>query len=143
MFKAALFALSLPLAAPALAADDNAEVRAVAKAFDDAQHHGDGAALERLLAPDYLFVRASGRVGDRRDFIAGFTAPGQKLEPFTIRDPLFLRVTGDVAIVGGEAWVKGVEDGKPLAEHFRYSDVFARRDGRWVAVYTQVTGLPD
>lgn len=144
MFKTALLALSAAaLAAPALAADDAAEVRAAAKAFDDAQVQGDRAALERLLAPDYLFVRGSGRVGDRRDFIAGFTAAGQRLEPLRIEDPLFLRVTGDVAIVGGEAWIKGVENGRPLAEHFRYSDVFAKRDGRWLVVYTQVTGLPN
>lgn len=129
--------------APAFAApDDNAEVRAAAKAFDDAQLHGDRAALERFLAPDFLFVRGSGRVGDRRDFIAGFTAPGQTLEPFTILDPLFLRVSGDVAIVGGEAWIKGTDGGKPITEHFRYADTFAKREGRWVVVYTQVTGLP-
>ena len=129
--------------APAIAQDSNSDVRAVAKEFDDAQLHGDRATLERLLAPDYLFVRGSGRVGDRRDFIAGFTAPGQKLQPFRIEDPLFLRVTGDVAIVGGEAWIKGTDAGKPFAEHFRYSDMFAKRGGKWVAVYTQVTGLPD
>jgi ketosteroid isomerase-like protein len=142
MLKTAFCALlATALAMPALAADDNAEVRAAAKAFDQAQLHGDRAALEALLAPDYLFVRGSGRVGDRRDFIAGFTAAGQKLEPFAIVDPLFLRVNGDVAIVGGEAWIKGVDNGKPLAEHFRYSDIFAKREGRWVVVYTQVTGL--
>lgn len=128
-------------AAPALAQADNAEVRAAAKAFDAAQTQGDAAALERMLAPDFLFVRGSGRVGDRRDFIAGFTAAGQKLEPFTLIDPLFLRVTGDVAIVGGEARVKGMDGGKPFTEHFRYSDTFVKRDGRWIVVYTQVTGL--
>jgi ketosteroid isomerase-like protein len=122
--------------------DDNAQVRAAAHAFEEAQQRSDGAALERLLAPDFLFVRGSGRIGDRRDFIAGFTTPGAKIEPLVIRDPLFLRVSTDVAIVGGEAWIKGVENGKPFAQHFRYSDTFARRDGRWLVVYTQITGLP-
>ncbi len=127
--------------APAIAQDRNSDVRAVAKEFDDAQLHGDRATLERLLAPDYLFVRGSGRVGDRGDFIEAFTSPGQKLEPFRIEDPLFLRVSGDVAIVGGEAWIRGTDGGQPFAQHFRYSDTFARRDGRWMVVYTQVTGL--
>jgi ketosteroid isomerase-like protein len=131
------------LAAPALSQSggDNADVRAAAKAFDEAQQHGDGAALDRLLAPDFLFVRGSGVVGDRRDFIQGFTKAGAHFDPFEISDPLFLRVSADVAIVGGEGRIKGVEDGKPFAEHFRYSDTFARRDGRWVVVYTQITGL--
>ena len=128
--------------APAQAPGDNSEVRAAARAFDQAQQHGDRAVLERMLAPDFLFVRGSGRVGDRRDFIAGFTAPGVKFDPFTILDPLFLRIAPDAAIVGGEGWIRGVEDGKPFAEHFRYSDTFARRDGQWLVVYTQVTALP-
>ena len=137
---AALMLAAMP--APAQAPGDTAEIRAAAHAFDAAQQHGDRAALERLLAPDFLFVRGSGRVGDRRDFIAGFTAPNVKFDPFTILDPLFLRIAPDAAIVGGEGWIKGVEDGKPFAEHFRYSDTFAKRDGQWLVVYTQVTALP-
>jgi len=141
---ALLAAVGLAAAVPAYAqpADDNAAPRAAAQAFAEAQQKGDGAALERLLAPDFLFVRGSGRIGDRHDFIAGFTAPGSRLDPFVVHDPLFLRVSPDVAIVGGEAWVKGIENGQPFTDHFRYSDTFARRDGRWVAVYTQITGLP-
>lgn len=143
MMKTLLALAFAAIAAPAFAqTDGNADVRAAAKAFDEAQQHSDRATLEKMLAADFLFVRGSGRVGDRRDFIAGFTSPGQKLEPFTIVDPLFLRVSGDVAIVGGEAWIKGVDEGKAFAEHFRYSDTFARRGGQWVVVYTQVTGLP-
>ncbi len=134
--------LLAPPAAMAQAPDANAEIRAAAQAFDDAQVHGDRAALERMLAPDFLFVRGSGRVGDRKDFIAGFTDPASKLEPFVIADRLFVRVSPDVAIVGGEARVKGSDNGKPFSQHFRYSDTFAKRDGRWVVVYTQVTALP-
>jgi ketosteroid isomerase-like protein len=134
--------LLAPIAASAQVPADNAEIRAAAQAFDDAQFRGDRATLERMLAPDFLFVRASGRVGDRKDFIAGFTDPASKLEPFVIADRLFLRVGPDVAIVGGEARVKGRDNGKPFAQHFRYSDTFAKRDGRWVVVYTQVTALP-
>jgi ketosteroid isomerase-like protein len=127
---------------PAQLAEGNAEILAAAKAFDDAQLHGDRAALEALLANDFLFVRGSGRVGDRRDFIAGFTDPKSKLDPFEISDRLFVRVSTDVAIVGGEAWVRGSDGGTRFAEHFRYADTFAKRGGRWVVVYTQVTGLP-
>ncbi len=139
----ALAALTVATAAAAQGSG-NAEVRAAAHAFDVARQTGDRATLERMIAPDFLFVRASGRIGTKQDFIDGFTGPGQKLEPFRIEDPLFVRVSDDVAIVGGEAWVKGIDDGRPFAEHFRYADTFARREGRWTVVYVQVTGLaPD
>ncbi len=121
---------------------DNAEVAAAAQAFDDAQLRGDRTVLERMLAPDYLLVHGSGKIGDRKDFIDGFTDPNAHLEPFDITDRLFVRPTPDTAIVGGDARVHGTDHGKPFAQHFRYSDFLARRDGRWVVVYTQVTPLP-
>lgn len=139
--------LILPLAllaapAAAQAPADNAQVRAAAQAFDDAQLHGDRAVLERMLAPDFLLVRGSGRIGDKKDFIDGFTDPNAHLEPFEIKDRLFIRPSADTAVVGGEAWVRGTDHGKPFREHFRYSDLFAKRNGTWVVVYTQVTPLP-
>jgi ketosteroid isomerase-like protein len=144
MRSAMLALVTLALAAPAFAqaAGDNGEIRAVAQAFDDAQQRGDRAALERILAPDYLLVHGSGRIGDRKDFIDGFTDPQSHLEPFDIRDRVFLRPASDTAIVGGEAWVRGTDHGKTFRQHFRYSDIFVRRNGQWVVVYTQVTPLP-
>ena len=134
-----LVALSMP--AVAQTPPDNAEVRAAAQAFDDAQLHGDRAVLERMLAPDYLLVHGSGRVGDKKDFIDGFTDPNSHLEPFEISDRLFLRPTPDTAIVGGDARIHGTDHGKPFKQHFRYADMFAKRNGQWVVVYTQVTPL--
>ena len=137
-------AIALLIAAPALAQapSDNAEITAAAQAFDDAQLHGDRAVLERMLAPDYLLVHGSGRVGDKKDFIDGFTDPNAHLDPFDIKDRLFIRPSVDTAIVGGDAWVTGTDHGKPFKQHFRYSDYFAKRAGAWVVVYTQVTPLP-
>ena len=142
--NAHILALALLTSAPAAAQAplDNADVRAAAQAFDDAQLHGDRAVLERMLAPDYLLVRGSGRIGDKKDFIDGFTDPNAHLDPFDIKDRLFIRPSADTAIVGGEAWVSGTDHGKPFKQHFRYSDTFAKRNGSWVVVYTQVTPLP-
>ena len=137
-----LLSLALLLAAPAYAQDTNADIRAVADAFDAAQFHRDKAALEAMLAPDFLVVLGSGRVVGRSEFITGFTSPDVTFQPFEINDRLFLRIAPDAAVVGGEGRIKGVENGKPFAEHFRFSDTFAKRDGKWVAVFTQVTPLP-
>jgi len=135
---------SLILVAPVQAQmpSDNGEVGAASQAFDDAQLHGDRAVLEKMLAADFLLVHGSGKVGDKKDFIDGFTDPNSHLEPFEISDRLFIRPSSDTAIVGGEAWVRGTDHGKPFKQHFRYSDYFAKRNGQWVVVYAQVTPLP-
>ncbi len=142
--KLAFVASLLAAAGPALgqATSDNAGILAAAQAFDDAQVHGDRAVLERMLAADYLLAQGSGKIGDRRDLIDGFTDPKLHIEPFQIVDRLFVRPSPDTAIVGGEARVQGTEQGKPFRQHFRYSNLFARRDGQWVVVYTQMTPLP-
>ena len=136
-------AFILAPAAMAQALDSNAEIRQVVEAFDMAQQHRDRAALEALLAPDFLIVHGSGKVGGRADFISGFTAPGGSLDPFVITDRMFLRIAPDVAVAGGDGRVSGIEDGKRFAEHFRYADTFVKRDGKWLAIFTQVTPLPN
>ena len=139
-FALALLFFLAPTALPAQTGA-NAEPLAAAHAFDDAQQRRDGPALERMIAPDFLIVYGSGRVGDRRDFVSAFTKAGTQFDPFVITDRLFIRVSADVAIAGGDARMSGVEDGKRFAEHFRFADTFVRRDGKWLALYTQVTPL--
>jgi ketosteroid isomerase-like protein len=113
------------------------------QAFDDAQFRHDRAAVERFLAPDFLFVSRSGAALKREDFIAGATTPGEILEPFVIKDRRVEKLGRDGGVVSGEGIIRGTQDGKKFASHFRYADVFTRRGGRWVAVYVQVTALPN
>jgi ketosteroid isomerase-like protein len=131
----------LLLLAALAAPNDNAAPRAAAQAFETAQRQSDGAALGRLLAPDFLFVRGSGRIGNRQDYIAGFTQADDRVTRLDVTDPLFLRAGPDTAIVGGEARIRGTQGGQPFANHYRFSDTLVRRDGRWLVIYAQVTGL--
>ena len=118
------------------------DVKAAAKAFDQAQLTGDRAALERFVAPDFVIVRGSGKQAGREDFIAGWLTPGMKFEPLTILDPVFVPLGPQAAVVGGRVELRGTENGKPFVERFHYSDVFAWRDGRWQVVFVQVTPTP-
>jgi len=141
MSARAITLAAILLAAPCAAQDSNADVRTVADAFDNAQYRRDRVALEAMIAPDYLAVFGSGRIVGRSEFIAGYTAPDVTFEPFEITDRLFLRIAPDAAVVGGEGRIRGTEKGQKFAEHFRFSDTFAKRDGKWVVVFTQVTPL--
>lgn len=118
------------------------DVDAASRAFDDAQYRQDGASLERMLAADFRVIHASGKVGDRRDFMAGFTDPSVKFEPFEIKDRTVLVLGGDAALVSAEGAIRGTNRGKPMAERFRYAHLFRRRGNGWEVVYVQVTPLP-
>lgn len=114
-------------------------VKAAATEFDHAQLVGDRATIERFLAADFVFVRGAGVVADRNAFIAAFTDPKTHLDPFTIEHPVALRLADTAVLIGGEATLRGSDDGQPFAEHIRYADIFQLRAGRWQVVYTQVT----
>lgn len=130
-----------PVAPPVApgASDPIPAVKAAATEFDLAQLHGDRAMIDRYLAADFVFVRGAGVVADRNAFIAAFTDPKTHLEPFTIEHPVALRLADTAVLIGGEATLRGSDDGQPFAEHIRYADIFQLRDGRWQVVYTQVT----
>ena len=136
---AAVALMSLQLGAPARPAFPPTSADAASRAFDDAQFRGDVAALARILAPDFLYVRGSGRVADRRAFIANFTDPTQHLEPFAITDRYLIPLGRDAVVVAADGVISGTAAGKPFREHFRFADTFVRRGGRWQVAFVQVT----
>jgi hypothetical protein len=130
-----------PSVAAPTPADPIAAARAAATEFDQAQLVGDRATIERYLASDLVFVRGAGVVADRNAFLASFTNPMLKLEPFTIEHPVAIRLANEAVLIGGETTLRGTENGESFAEHFRYADIFQFRDGRWQVVYIQVTTI--
>jgi ketosteroid isomerase-like protein len=136
MVLAALLAAAA-LAATALPPD-------LAKAvhdYDQAQVKSDKAELERLLAPDYVLQNSAGQVQDKTGFIADQLAPGYRLEPFRIEEPVE-KVMGDVALLGGVATLNGTDGGKAFTVRLRFMDVWQKRGGQWKVVFSQATRVP-
>jgi ketosteroid isomerase-like protein len=132
---------SLLAAAAVATAALPADLAKAAHDYDDAQVKSDKAALERLLAPDYVLHNSAGQVQDKASFIADQVAPGYKLEPFVVEEKVE-KVMGDAAILGGVARAKGTSGGEPYDVRLRFIDVWAKRGGRWVVVFSQATRVP-
>jgi ketosteroid isomerase-like protein len=94
----------------------------------------DVARFEQLLADDFLCSLPDGTLIDRQRFLE------QSARPATISDlaarDVNVRLMGDVAIVHARTTYT-TNDGRPGSG--RYTDVWARRAGRWVAVSAHVT----
>jgi ketosteroid isomerase-like protein len=116
------------------------EVKALADQLDVATRTKDKAALERLIASDFVFVRGSGRVGDRADVVNTFTSPALTVKEVR-NDERKLIDLGETVLVAAKVQLSGTEDGKSFVENFRSVDVWARRGGTWQVVYTQITLL--
>jgi hypothetical protein len=133
---------TLALLASSLLAAQAGSLEAAAQAFDDAQLHHDRAVISGFLAPDFQYVTRKGLLLGRDAFITNTTDPKETLEPFVVSDHRVLQLGADAGIASGDTIVRGTLNGKSFADRFRYADVFARRNGLWVVVYTQVTALP-
>ena len=120
------------------AAEVPADLAKAVKDYDEAQIHGDKAELQRLVADDYTLVNSSGRIQSKAELIADYTAPGYKIEPFEIMQPVE-KVWSDGAVMGGVVDLRGTDGGKPFAVKLRFADIWAKRNGKWQVIYTHVS----
>jgi len=117
------------------------DLAAAVHAYDQAQIDSNRAELERWLADDYLLVNSSGATESKAQLIADYTAPGFDLEPFIIEQPVE-KVWNNGAVMGGIATLRGTDSGKRYEVRLRFADTWAKRNGRWQVIYTQVSRAP-
>ena len=128
--------------ATAYCADLPADLKKAVHDYDEAQIKGNRAELQRLLADDYTLLNSGGKIQSKAELIADYTAPGFKLEPFVVEQPIE-KVWSDGAVMGGIATLKGVDGGKPFSVTLRFSDIWAKRKGAWQVIYTHVSRPPE
>lgn len=115
------------------------EILAAADAFDRAQIEKNGAALERMVHDDLVFVDSDGARQGKRQFIADWLDPEVTFSPITVEDRYVVRLSEDSAVVGGDIVLRGTASGKAFASRIRFSDSFRRDGGCWRAVHIQST----
>jgi len=94
----------------------------------------DVSRFAEILAEDFLCSQPDGSLLDREAFLRHTAAPVKisNLEAHDVK----VRIMGDVAIIHARTTYT-MPDGRPGAG--RYTDVWARRNGRWLAVSAHVT----
>lgn len=93
---------------------------------------------EGVLAPDGVHIVASGQRYTNReilDYYRKHRDPPSK--PKAQFKQLNVRVYGDTAIADGTTEIAGAKPGE--AHEDRFTDVFEKRNGRWVAINEQET----
>ena len=101
--------------------------------WEQANTKNDTAALERILAPEFVSTDSDGRLTTRAEMFARRKSGAVKFTEFT-QDDYKVHVLGDTAVVTGRSTLKGIRDGKNLSGRERWTDVFVRRNGSWQAV---------
>ena len=101
----------------------------------------DTATLESLIADDLIYTHSSARLDTKRSLIDNMTS-GSTV--YTVVEPSDVKAQdlGDTVVLTGIAQIKVTANGNPLAFGVRFTDVYARRGGRWQMVTWQSTKLP-
>ena len=110
---------------------------AAATAFDIAQSRSDGAGLRRWLSDDYVLLTPDGSSQSKAQLVAEMTAPGHSTTWVTLSKQVS-RYWPEGAVLGGIVDARGTDHGKPTSTHARFVDVWAKRQGRWQVIFTQV-----
>jgi len=144
-------ALFVLVAAPALAcaaARTSAPSAAVAqreildteRAWDEAEVHRNGAALDAILDDRFMFTYGSEAPIDKATVIKSVLA-NDAPSPSTPSEQ-HVTVDGDIAIVTGVDTTNDVVQGKAAKRANRYTTTFAYRDGRWRALSVHMVAIP-
>jgi len=119
-----------------------AKLKAQADAWDQAIVAKDRAAIEANMAADFRQIDARGNVETRTSFVDGLVSPDLQLDPYTVED-FEVRVYGDTALLSGRTRMTGRYQGQPFQTHYRYIDIYVRRNGVWKIVSVQISPIKD
>jgi len=121
---------------PPPVADDRALLSRLNDDYVRAVLTSDVARFEALLAPEFRNTNPDGTVLDRAGFLAQVARPAN-LTSLRAED-VEIRILGDTAIVHART-VYETSDGRPGSG--RYTDIWHRQGGQWLAVAAHVTRL--
>lgn len=141
MLLAPFAMMNLAGAAPGGTPDDQV-LRQQAAAWDAAIWRKDQPAIVANIGDGFRHVGGRGEVSTKDRFVAELLDPKLHIDPYTVED-FEVQIFGDTALLTGDTRMTGSYDQKPFKAHYRYVDVYRRRDGRWAVIYIQITELPD
>jgi ketosteroid isomerase-like protein len=132
----------LCLLVPLLAyAQDSSRVIAMENAWNQAELHNDGAAVELLLADDFVMTVAEGTVLNKTQIVASVKDKSYHPDVLQSTD-IVVHPYGNTAIVTGAYHEKGVDKGKPWERRGRFTDTWIYMNGRWQCVASHFSVKP-
>lgn len=130
------------LSVSALAQNPAETIRQLEKRRFAAQETADAKTLNDVLADDLVYTHSNGNQDSKRSFIESLTSGRVRYRDVEISNDTVRFYGPDLAIVTGRMNATTVVEGKtnpPM--RLRYTDVYARRKGRWQMVAWQSARL--
>ena len=135
------FSLAQEKPAPAAKSPStSAAIKQLEHDWTDAAKASDTDKLGQIIADDWTGVGPDGAKITKQAFLEGYKSGKSKLESFDF-GPMDVKVLGNTAVVQGSDTEKSMGEGKDTSGKYAWTDVFVKRDGKWVAVRSHLTKL--
>lgn len=118
-----------------------AQLTRQADEWDKAIVRKDRAAIEANMADDFRQIDGSGNLETKQSFVDDVVSPQLTIDPYVVED-FEVRLYGDTALLSGRTRMTGRYEGKAFSSHYRYIDIYVKRDGRWKIVSVQISKIP-
>jgi ketosteroid isomerase-like protein len=123
-------------------ATDEGSVLALEAAWNHAEQTKDVAALDQLLAPDFLSTDYDGSIATKREYLASVKREGLEPEQI-INEEQHAHIFGSCAVVTGIYSEKGMNKGKAYKRRGRFTDTWLKVNDTWQCVASQSTLIQD
>jgi ketosteroid isomerase-like protein len=129
-----LFVLSLWIALSiAAVAQDSTKVIAMENAWNQAEQNNDAAAVQLLLADDFVMTAGEGDLYNKAQIVASIRDKSYQPEALQSSN-MVVHAHGNTAVVTGAYYEKGTDKGKPWERRGRFTDTWMFMDNRWQCV---------
>ena len=102
--------------------------------------HKNLAAVADNMAEDFLQIRSDGALVDKQGFLNAVASPQLSINPYTVED-FNIRIFGTVALITGETRMTGRFGAEAFEIHYRFTDTYVKREGKWKVVQVQITPI--
>ncbi|MGE5814203.1 MAG: nuclear transport factor 2 family protein [Acidobacteriota bacterium] len=124
------------------AGSPEAELLALEKVWNQAHLRGDAAALEGLWADDLIVTVPKMPVLTRDDAVRVARSGVMRFQRYDSSDT-HVRIYSSTAIVTGKIERVRERDGQVVTDHWQFTKVYVRQDGKWKVIAFHASDAPD
>jgi ketosteroid isomerase-like protein len=133
------FLMVVGMATAGFGAGADAELKTIEQQWLDAYMKSDPSFIKNIEADDYSIIEPDGNVSTKAQDVKSVTDKTFVLKSATMSDYKCRMLGENTAVVTAMLTMSGTDDGKEFSGDFRGTDVFEKKNGKWMAVASQLT----